>query len=159
MDPEELLAHINFVRALARSLVQDVHTAADIEQQTWLAALEHPPRDRKSLRSWLSRVALNFARRMYWADKKRRKLESAYQDNGSVTSPDQIVEREELRRRLIESGEFYIVSTKINGVGASRVTIINPLTTVDHLQSLFESLRRHGQVLLAESRDGLPSRH
>ena len=29
---------------------------------------------------------------------------------------------------LIESGEFYIVSTKLDGMGALRVTIINPLT-------------------------------
>ena len=34
----------------------------------------------------------------------------------------------ELRRSVIESGEFYIVSTRLDGVGALRVTIINPLT-------------------------------
>lgn len=54
----------------------------------------------------------------------------------------------ELRRRLIESGEFYIVSTKIEGVGALRTTIINPLTTPEHLDRLLEALRRHGRVLL-----------
>ncbi|MGM0490901.1 MAG: pyridoxal phosphate-dependent decarboxylase family protein [Planctomycetota bacterium] len=54
-----------------------------------------------------------------------------------------------LRRRLIESGEFYIVSTKIDGIGALRITIINPLTTPDHLDQLLDALRRHGQKLLA----------
>jgi L-2,4-diaminobutyrate decarboxylase len=58
----------------------------------------------------------------------------------------------DLRRRLIESGEFYIVSTNIDGVGALRVTIINPITTGDHLGRLLESLREKGQELLAESR-------
>jgi L-2,4-diaminobutyrate decarboxylase len=55
----------------------------------------------------------------------------------------------ELRRRLIESGDFYIVSTKIDGVGALRVTIINPLTTTEHLEALLHSLRQHGKQLLA----------
>ena len=55
----------------------------------------------------------------------------------------------ELRRRVIESGEFYIVSTKIDGVGALRTTIINPLTTPDHLDQLLDTLRRHGRELLA----------
>ncbi len=55
-----------------------------------------------------------------------------------------------LRRRIIESGEFYIVSTKIDGSGALRVTIINPLTTPDHLDQLLDSLRRHGRELLEQ---------
>ena len=53
-----------------------------------------------------------------------------------------------LRRRLIESGEFYIVSTQLDGVGALRTTIINPLTTPDHLDQLLDALRRHGQQML-----------
>jgi L-2,4-diaminobutyrate decarboxylase len=55
----------------------------------------------------------------------------------------------ELRRRLIESGDFYIVPAKHDGIGALRVTIINPLTTPEHLDRLMEALRRHGQQLLA----------
>ena len=47
----------------------------------------------------------------------------------------------ELRRRLIESGSFYIVSGKIDGIGALRVSIMNPLTTADHFDQLLESIR------------------
>lgn len=54
----------------------------------------------------------------------------------------------ELRRRLIESGQFYIVSTNINGVGALRTTIINPLTTPDHLDALLDALRRIGSEMI-----------
>lgn len=54
----------------------------------------------------------------------------------------------DVRRRLIESGEFYIVSTRINGVGALRVTIINPLTTSEHLDQLLDALRRIGRQVL-----------
>jgi L-2,4-diaminobutyrate decarboxylase len=47
----------------------------------------------------------------------------------------------DLRRRIIESGQFYIVSTRLEGTGALRVTIINPLTTPEHLDQLLEAIR------------------
>ena len=50
-----------------------------------------------------------------------------------------------LRRHLIESGQFYIVSTNIDRIGALRVTIINPLTTPDHLDQLLDAIRRSGE--------------
>jgi L-2,4-diaminobutyrate decarboxylase len=53
----------------------------------------------------------------------------------------------ELRRRIIESGRFYIVSTKLDGIGALRVTIINPLTTPDHLDELLDCCRELGKEL------------
>ena len=52
----------------------------------------------------------------------------------------------ELRRRVIESGSFYIVSTQIDGVGALRVTIINPLTTADDLDALLQTIREAGMA-------------
>jgi L-2,4-diaminobutyrate decarboxylase len=54
----------------------------------------------------------------------------------------------ELRRKIVESGDFYIVSAKLDGVGALRVTIINPLTTPEHLDLLLDALRRAGKELL-----------
>lgn len=57
----------------------------------------------------------------------------------------------ELRRRLIESGEFYIVPAKHDGIGALRVTIINPMTAPEHLDQLMDALRRHGEALLREA--------
>lgn len=54
----------------------------------------------------------------------------------------------ELRRTLIQSGEFYLVPTQVNGIGALRVTLINPLTTPDHLDALLDALRRYGKTLL-----------
>ncbi len=46
-----------------------------------------------------------------------------------------------LRRRLIASGAFYITATRLNGHGALRVTIINPLTTLHDLRKLLDALR------------------
>lgn len=67
-------------------------------------------------------------------------------------APSEVVGRFQLdlRRRIIESGRFYIVSTKLDGVGAIRVTIINPLTTPDHLDELLQTIRDTGRQLLAE---------
>lgn len=54
----------------------------------------------------------------------------------------------QLRRTVIESGEFYLVATQLNGAEALRVTFINPLTTRAHQEQLLQTLRRHAQVLL-----------
>jgi L-2,4-diaminobutyrate decarboxylase len=56
----------------------------------------------------------------------------------------------DLRREIIQSGEFYIVPTAKDGVGALRVTIINPLTTPEHLDRLMDTLRTMGQRLLQD---------
>ena len=53
-----------------------------------------------------------------------------------------------LRRKLIESGEFYIVPTSFEGVAALRCTVINPLTTPEHLDELMNALREQGRDLL-----------
>ena len=40
------------------------------------------------------------------------------------------------------------MQTNIDGKQALRVTIINPLTTVDHLDGLLDAIRRTGQAIL-----------
>jgi L-2,4-diaminobutyrate decarboxylase len=57
----------------------------------------------------------------------------------------------QLRRAVIESGEFYLVPTTHGGVAALRCTLINPLTTAAHLDLLLETLRRRGRELLEAS--------
>lgn len=53
-----------------------------------------------------------------------------------------------LRRKLIESGEFYLVPTKVDGIGALRCTIINPMTREQHLRDLLDAIRKWGDRLL-----------
>jgi len=57
-----------------------------------------------------------------------------------------------LRRKVIESGEFYLVQSRINARPALRTTMMNPLTTADDLQALLECLRRYGRELTAANR-------
>ena len=67
----------------------------------------------------------------------------------SAAPPDRLGEfQRQLRRAVIESGEFYLVATNLNGVDALRVTLINPLTTAEHLDQLLETLRRWGRKIL-----------
>jgi len=101
MKPEVLLAHADFVRALARSLVVDEHRAEDIAQQTWLAALQHPPAEGCPVRSWLARVVRNFVRRRHRSETRRQTREKAAARGESLPSPAEIVEVEEVRQRMI----------------------------------------------------------
>ena len=103
MKTKELLEHSDFVRALARSLVLDEHRADDIEQQTWLAALENPPVIRKSLRSWLSQVTRNFARIAYRRESRRSRHENASVHRTKYLSPEEIASREEMVRFMTDA--------------------------------------------------------
>ena len=47
----------------------------------------------------------------------------------------------ELRRRLIESGEFYVSQTTLEGVAYLRMTVINPLTTLATVMALLSRIR------------------
>jgi L-2,4-diaminobutyrate decarboxylase len=53
-----------------------------------------------------------------------------------------------LRRTVIESGEFYLVQSRIDGRPVLRTTMMNPLTTRDDLRGLLDCLRRVGDKLL-----------
>jgi L-2,4-diaminobutyrate decarboxylase len=49
-----------------------------------------------------------------------------------------------LRRAVIESGEFYLVQSRIDGRPVLRTTMMNPLTDEEDLRGLMECLRRFG---------------
>jgi L-2,4-diaminobutyrate decarboxylase len=54
----------------------------------------------------------------------------------------------EVRRRLIHSGEYYITQTTLNGGGAMRCTVMNPLTGRRELEGLLEAVRRVGSEVV-----------
>lgn len=100
ISAEALLAEAGFLRRLARGLVADEHTAADLAQETMLVALERPPRG-GSLRAWLATVAANLARNA------RRGRERSDRRERAVARPERLegelpLERLELQRGLFE---------------------------------------------------------
>ena len=54
----------------------------------------------------------------------------------------------QLRRRIIESGDSYLVANCLDGKNVLRTTIINPLTKQEDLAQLIDHIRYHGKKLL-----------
>lgn len=102
-NPEALLTHGDFVRSLARSLIHDPNRADDVEQETWLAAVRHPPSPEKPPRAWLGAVVKNFARLSRRSESRRLRREQAAALPEEVRSTDEVVEREVMRRSVVEA--------------------------------------------------------
>lgn len=72
----------------------------------------------------------------------------AFLSTAAVEQQDQL--QQQIRTKLIRSGDFYIVQTRIEGRTALRVTVMNPLTTRDDLAALLDAIRTAGdQVKVA----------
>ncbi len=104
LDAEQLLEHAGWMRVLARSLVQDDSRADDIVQQAWLAAVEHPPRDRAAVGGWLARVVRNLAGRAHRDDRRRERREqvAARPERIDFTAGD-LLERAEVHRMVVDA--------------------------------------------------------
>ena len=100
---EDLLAHADWVRRLAHSLVRDPATADDVVQETFLAALERPPQV-KSARAWLAGVVRNRAKMRYRSESRRTRREATVAESrSSLPSTDEVVGKMETQRLLAEA--------------------------------------------------------
>jgi RNA polymerase sigma factor (sigma-70 family) len=112
MDPkpadlphDDFVLHERFLRSLARKLVHDEDLAADVVQDTWLAALRHPPRARETVRSWLARVTYNRAIQSFRSRERRERRELANAKREALPSPTEDLEREQARTLVVEALE------------------------------------------------------
>jgi RNA polymerase sigma-70 factor (ECF subfamily) len=103
MREEELLAHGDFIKRLARRLVPDEFWASDVAQQTFAAALEFPPPEEKPLGPWLAVVTRNFARKLFIRESMRKAKERRAAPKEQMPSTDSVVEREEIRRKVVNA--------------------------------------------------------
>ncbi len=101
VDLEQLLAHREWVRRLARSLVIDENRADDVEQLTWLSAMQSPPRVGTRPRAWLGTVVRNWVRRGFRADTRRAHYEGDSPRPGAAPAPVDIVADAEEQTRLV----------------------------------------------------------
>lgn len=63
----------------------------------------------------------------------------------STWSPERLGDMQlRLRQRLVRSGDAYVVPITIDGLGALRTTVINPLTTEADLIDVMAAIRHHG---------------
>jgi RNA polymerase sigma-70 factor (ECF subfamily) len=94
-----------WLRALARRLVRDEAQADDLVQETWEAALKHPPSPDLPARPWLAEVLRNVLRMRLRADGRRQTREQAAQTDRDtfghpMLDPEQLVARAETQQRL-----------------------------------------------------------
>lgn len=98
---EDLLAQSSWLRRLARSLVAGEDAAEDLVQETWLAALRHPPADGPA-RPWLARVARRLAANFRRGEARRRTHETAASAIESA-DPRSAAEVLDMQRVLVEA--------------------------------------------------------
>src|SRR5262245_66221063 len=91
---DALLAHAEFVRALARSLVRDPDTADEVAQRTLVAAWSRPPGEHGSLQGWLVRCIRNFAHGARRASERRESNEELAERNEELHAAHDMHERE-----------------------------------------------------------------
>lgn len=100
---DALLAQADFVRSLARALVKDPDRADDVAQQTFVTALEAPPREAPAMRSWLRSVMRNVVRQARRADSSRAALERRRIHPDNPERPDAVAQNRETVRDLVEA--------------------------------------------------------
>jgi len=102
LDPDELLAHSERLRRLVAALVFDQDRAADVVQETWLAALRRGPRrgGEDGLRAWLAAVARRLAareRRGRARSARRERAAARPEESPGGPVPDALAQAELLR--------------------------------------------------------------
>ncbi len=103
LSPESLISHAGFVRNLSRSLLLDPGAADDVAQETWITALERPPRSLESLRGWLASVARSLARQRTRGEERRTRREAVAARAERIPSAAEVVEREALRSAVVQA--------------------------------------------------------
>ena len=101
-DLKTLLENTAWVRALARSLVADPHTADDLVQDTLVAAIEHPPAaGGASLKRWLAGVMRNVARQRWRGEARLVARERAVAREEGVPSDEGMLERLDAHQSVV----------------------------------------------------------
>ncbi|MHC4409849.1 MAG: sigma-70 family RNA polymerase sigma factor, partial [Planctomycetota bacterium] len=101
-NPEALLQHADFLRGLARGLVAGAD-ADDVEQETWLRALEKGPSHDANPRGWLSTVARNSARLWWRGESRRARREGVVAKSEGVPSAAEVASRVEIQSLLADA--------------------------------------------------------
>ena len=102
-DPQLLLQHAGWLRALVRGLIRGEQEVEDVLQDTWVVALERPPRESGALPAWLARVARNLAfTRGRSASRLARRERGKARPEG-MPSTEEMVERAELHRLVVQA--------------------------------------------------------
>ena len=111
---EDLLHHAEWMRRLARRLVEDEAAADDLVQEAWLAALSAPPRDLRNPRGWLASVLGNRAK-----DRARSSARRQQRERGSART-----------ERMPSELEVFEEASRAQDVAAEVLALDEPYRTV-----------------------------
>ncbi|MEM8886318.1 MAG: sigma-70 family RNA polymerase sigma factor, partial [Planctomycetota bacterium] len=105
---EDLLRNAAWVEALARRLLRgDAQLAVDVVQETWVAALENPPREAGAVRSWLRTTVRNLAHHRRRTEDRRsaRELRAARPEAVADDALSRFERQQELGRLVLALDE------------------------------------------------------
>ncbi len=102
MDPDTLLRHAGFVRAIARGLLP-ADEADDVVQDTMLAAWRRPPGDPSRARAWLGAVARRLSLKRRRGDRRRDARERGAARTEALPSVADVAGQLEIQRRVVEA--------------------------------------------------------
>jgi RNA polymerase sigma-70 factor (ECF subfamily) len=103
LDAELLLSHGAWLAQLARALVAKEDEVDDVVQQTYAQALAQPPRHFENVRAWLGAIARNVVRARNRSDVARMSREEFAPRPTPAESPEEAIERMELRRAVVDA--------------------------------------------------------
>ena len=164
-DLDRLLEHSQWLRPMARALVHDEHLAEDVLQETYIAALNRPPRE-APLGAWLSQVLRNVVRMQARKEGRRvaREERVARRESEPASEPsasDLLELRLELTHALLELREPYrstLILRFYDDLSPNEIALAEgiPAATVrvrlkrglDELRDRFERRGRRGLIAL-----------
>jgi len=105
LPADELIAHAEFLRNLARAMLGHDADAEDVVQEAMAAGLRAGPRDRSRARGWLAGVVRNLSMARRRAEGRRRKHQRSSPPPAPPSPPDEVASRIELERLLVQAVE------------------------------------------------------
>jgi RNA polymerase sigma-70 factor (ECF subfamily) len=99
---DDLLAHGEWMRGLARRLLGDRDEADDVVQETWLSALRVPPTRDRTLRPWIATVMLNLVRSRARRQARTRAREALVGSADPAPAAEELLARRQSERLLAQ---------------------------------------------------------
>ena len=103
IDPELLLLHSGWMRALAFELLGDFQAAEDVVQESWMAALDRRPHELRNLPGWLAGVVRHLSLRQGRGEARRRRRERGAARGEVQPGAAEALESFAVQRALVEA--------------------------------------------------------
>ncbi len=102
-DLAGMLSDSRWLRALASKLCADTDVADDVVQETWLAALERPPKEGGPVRGWLATVLRSKLGDRMRSESRRASRERSVARDEALASTEDVVERAATHRDVVQA--------------------------------------------------------